>query len=92
MAPEKRRRVHLSSNGSHSDTAMDEALHDMPDLCEFVRLGEGIERLPDENTILLFMHLLAEHSLSTHMLRLVNGILQAKMAGDEEGQRSSTPH
>lgn len=33
-----------------SDPAMQEALHDMPVFREFAKLGEGVERLPDETT------------------------------------------
>ncbi|WP_046116153.1 IS5 family transposase [Aquincola tertiaricarbonis] len=61
-----------------SDPAMEEALHDMPVFREFARLGEGVERLPDETTILRFRHLLEKHDLATDMLRVVNDILQAK--------------
>jgi IS5 family transposase len=61
-----------------SDPAMEEALHDMPVFREFARLGEGIERLPDETTILRFRHLLEKHDLAADMLRVVNDILQAK--------------
>jgi IS5 family transposase len=61
-----------------SDPAMEEALHDMPVFREFARLGDGIERLPDETTILRFRHLLEKHDLATDMLRVVNDILQAK--------------
>jgi len=61
-----------------SDPAMEEALHDMPVFREFVRLGEGVSRLPDETTILRFRHLLEKHDLATDMLRVVNDILQAK--------------
>ena len=61
-----------------SDPAMEEALHDMPVFREFARLGEGIERLPDETTILRFRHLLEKHDLATDMLRVVNDILRAK--------------
>lgn len=61
-----------------SDPAMEEALHDMPIFREFARLGEGVERLPDETTILRFRHLLEKHDLSIDMLRVVNDILQAK--------------
>jgi len=35
-----------------SDPAMEEALQDMPIFREFAELGEGLERLPDESTIL----------------------------------------
>lgn len=61
-----------------SDPAMEEALHDMPVFREFARLGEGVERLPDETTILRFRHLLEKHDLAIDMLRVVNDILQAK--------------
>ncbi len=61
-----------------SDPAMEEALHDMPIFREFAKLGDGIERLPDETTILRFRHLLEKHDLATDMLRVVNDILQAK--------------
>ena len=61
-----------------SDPAMEEALHDMPVFREFACLGEGVERLPDETTILRFRHLLEKHDLATDMLRVVNDILQAK--------------
>ena len=61
-----------------SDPAMEEALHDMPVFREFAKLGDGVERLPDETTILRFRHLLEKHDLATDMLRVVNDILQAK--------------
>jgi IS5 family transposase len=61
-----------------SDPAMEEALHDMPVFREFAKLGGGVERLPDETTILRFRHLLEKHDLATDMLRVVNDILQAK--------------
>jgi IS5 family transposase len=61
-----------------SDPAMEEALHDMPVFREFAKLGDGVERLPDETTILRFRHLLEKHDLAADMLRVVNDILQAK--------------
>ena len=60
-----------------SDPAMEEALHDMPVFREFAKL-DGLDRLPDETTILRFRHLLEKHDLATDMLRVVNDILQAK--------------
>ena len=68
-----------------SDPAMEEALHDMPVFREFARLGEGVERLPDETTILRFRHLLEKHDLATDMLRVVNDILQAKRLTMKKG-------
>jgi transposase, IS5 family len=61
-----------------SDPAMEEALHDMPVFREFAKLADGVQRLPDETTILRFRHLLEKHDLATDMLRVVNDILQAK--------------
>ena len=40
-----------------SDPAMEEALHDISLFCEFAKLDPGAMRLPDENTILRFRHL-----------------------------------
>jgi IS5 family transposase len=57
---------------------MEEALHDVPLYREFVKVGEGMSRLPDETTILRFPHLLERHALAPDMLRLVNDILTAK--------------
>jgi IS5 family transposase len=45
---------------------------------EFVGLGDGASRLPDESTILRFRHRLEAHDLALDMLRVVNDILQAK--------------
>ena len=61
-----------------SDPAMEEALHDMPVFREFAKFEDGLQRLPDETTILRFRHLLEKHDLATDMLRVVNDILQAK--------------
>jgi IS5 family transposase len=81
-----------------SDPAMEEALHDMPVFREFAKLGDGVERLPDETTILRFRHLLEKHDLATDMLRVVNDILQAKgirpgksSCGGEVAQGCSCP-
>ena len=49
-----------------SDPAMEEALHDMPVFREFAKL-DGLDRLPDETTILRFRHLLEKHDLATDM-------------------------
>jgi transposase, IS5 family len=61
-----------------SDPAMEEALHDMPVFREFAKLADGVQRLPDETTILRFRHLLEKHDLAIDMLRVVNDILQSK--------------
>jgi IS5 family transposase len=61
-----------------SDPAMEEALHDTPVFREFAKIDEGVQRLPDETTILRFRHLLERHNLAPDMLRLVNDLLGAK--------------
>jgi len=61
-----------------SDPAMEEALHDTPLYCEFARLDAGMDRMPDETTILRFLHLLEEHHLSLQLLATINATLIAK--------------
>ncbi len=61
-----------------SDSAMEEALHDTPVFREFAKIDEGMQRMPDETTILRFRHVLERHNLAPDMLRLVNDILGAK--------------
>ena len=61
-----------------SDPAMEEALHDTPLFREFAGLGDEVDRLPDESTILRFRHLLEKHDLAKEMLRIVNALLQTK--------------
>ncbi len=79
FAVETMLRIHyLQQWFSLSDPAMEEALHDTPLFREFAKIGQGVERLPDETTILRFRHLLERHDLAPDMLRLVNDILGAK--------------
>jgi IS5 family transposase len=56
-----------------SDSAMGEALHEVPLLREFAGLGWD-SRLPDENTILQFRHLLERNKLAEQILALVNDL------------------
>ena len=60
-----------------SDSAMEEALHDIALFREFVGLGWD-SRLPDESTILRFRHLLEKHKLAEQILALVNDLLRGK--------------
>ena len=62
-----------------SDPAMEEALHDTPLYCEFVRLDAGSVRMPDETTTLRFRHLLEEHNLGIQLLATINATLIAKV-------------
>ncbi len=61
-----------------SDPAMEEALYDMELFRQFARLDGGIDRLPDESTILRFRHLLEQHDLSLRIMGAVNATLAAK--------------
>lgn len=61
-----------------SDPAMEEALHDVPVYREFAKLDGGLDRLPDESTILRFRHLLEKNNLAPDMLRVVNDLLSHK--------------
>ena len=61
-----------------SDPAMEEALYDMELFRQFAGLDTGIERLPDESTILRFRHLLEEHELSLRIMGAVNATLAKK--------------
>jgi IS5 family transposase len=61
-----------------SDPAMEEALYDVPMYREFAGLDNGLERLPDESTILRFRHLLEANNLSLQILGAVNATLAAK--------------
>ena len=60
------------------DPAMEEALHDTPLYCEFAPLNAGMDRLPDETTILRFRHLLEANNLSVQLLATINATLIAK--------------
>ena len=61
-----------------SDPAMEEALHDVPLLQEFSGLDNWTTRLPDESTILRFLHLLEKHKLAAEILVVVNDLLRTK--------------
>ena len=61
-----------------SDPAMEEALHDISLYCEFAKLDPGAMRLPDESTILRFLHLLEENNLSVQLLATINATLATK--------------
>ena len=61
-----------------SDPAMEEALYDTPLYREFAGLDIGVDRLPDESTILRFRHLLEEHGLATGIFEAVRTLLAAK--------------
>ena len=69
-------RIHfLQQWYSLSDPAMEEALHDIPLYRDFCGLDAAQTRLPDESTILKFLHLLEEHELADQILQTVNAKL-----------------
>jgi len=67
-------RVHLMQNWfGYSDPAMEEALYETTLLRQFA--GLGLERIPDETTILNFRRLLEKHALAAGMLEVINSYL-----------------
>lgn len=67
-------RVHLMQNWfGYSDPAMEEALYETTLLRQFA--GLGLERIPDETTILNFRRLLEKHELAGGILDVINNYL-----------------
>ena len=65
FAPEFMLRIHfLRQWFALSDSAMEEALHDVPVFQELAGFEGWDERLPDEGTILRFRHAVEEHKLA----------------------------
>ncbi len=54
---------------------MEEALYDMELFRQFAWLDGGIDRLPDESTILRFRHLLEQHDLGLQIMGAVNATM-----------------
>ena len=59
-----------------SDPAAEEALYDSEAMRRFARLELGVDRVPDETTILRFRHLLETHALAEILFREINGQLE----------------
>ena len=57
-----------------SDPSMEETSFDTPQYRQFAQLDRH-RRLPDENTILRFLHLQKEYKLAKKILEVVNHIL-----------------
>jgi transposase, IS5 family len=67
-------RVHLMQNWfGYSDPAMEESLYETTILRQFA--GLGLERIPDETTILNFRRLLEKYELAAGILVVINGYL-----------------
>jgi transposase, IS5 family len=58
-----------------SDPAVEEALHDIPALRDFVGVDLDLERAPDETTVCKFRHLLERHRLGARIFKTVNAHL-----------------
>jgi len=72
-------RIHFMQQGfTLSDPAMEEPLNDVPLFRDFAGLDGWDDRLPDESTILQFLHLLEEHKLAPEILKTINALLQAR--------------
>ncbi|TWQ09091.1 IS5 family transposase [Xanthomonas vasicola] len=79
-------RIHLLQQWyALSDPAMEEALHEIPNLWRFAQLG-GLDDIPDATTILNFRRLLETHGLAARMLEAVN----AHLARTGQSLRSGT--
>lgn len=61
-----------------SDPAAEEALYDSESMRRFARVELGMDRVPDETTILRFRHLLAQHGLAETLFREITGQLEAR--------------
>ena len=71
-------RIHLLQQWyALSDPSMEEALYDTPVMRRFAGIS-GVDRIPDETTILNFRRLLETHGLGAQMLESVNAHLHRK--------------
>ena len=70
-------RIHLLQHWfSLADNAVEEALYDIASLRRFVGIDLGLERVPDETTVLKFRHLLEQHGLGEKLFAEVGRVLQ----------------
>jgi transposase, IS5 family len=72
-------RIHFMQQWSgYPVPAMEEALHIVPVLRQFARLGSFEDVMPDESTILHFRHLLEQNELAAAIFAEVNVVLSEK--------------
>jgi len=75
---ERMLRIHLLQHWFNlADNAVEEALYDIASLRRFVGIDLGVERVPDETTVLKFRHLLEKHDLGKKLFAEVGQVLQA---------------
>lgn len=75
---ERMLRIHLLQHWFNlADNAVEEALYDIASLRRFVGIDLGVERVPDETTVLKFRHLLDKHDLGKKLFAEVGQVLQA---------------
>ena len=74
---ERMLRIHLLQHWFNlADNAVEEALYDIASLRRFVGIDLGVERVPDETTVLKFRHLLERHDLGRTLFAEVGQVLQ----------------
>src|SRR5580765_7771697 len=75
---ERMLRIHLLQHWFNlADNAVEEALYDIASLRRFVGIDLGVERVPDETTVLKFRHLLEQHDLGKKLFAEVGRVLHA---------------
>ena len=75
---ERMLRIHFIQHWFNlADEACEEALYDSASLRRFVGIDLGVERVPDETTVLKFRHLLEKHDLGKRLFAEVGQVLQA---------------
>jgi IS5 family transposase len=61
-----------------SDPGAEEALYDSESMRRFAKIELGVDKVPDESTILNFRHMLEEHELTRAMFECINGLMESK--------------
>lgn len=75
---ERMLRIHLLQHWFNlAHNAVEEASYDIASLRRFVGIDLGVERVPDETTVLKFRHLLDKHDLGKKLFAEVGRVLQS---------------
>jgi len=79
-------RIHLMQQWySLSDPAMEDALIEVPTMRRFVGIDLVSDRIPDETTILAFLHLLEKHNLGEQIFETVKAHLKDRGMAMKQG-------
>ena len=85
---ERMLRIHLLQHWFNlADNAVEEALYDIASLRRFVGIDLGVERVPDETTVLKFRHLLEQHDLGKTLCRSRPGAAGQWLSGQDRNHR-----